>query len=138
MASFHDTRGVDTRGDFGFPISTPPTPSPTPPRSPSTRFRTGFQHGNAEQGTRDNFGRPATFRTNEPPRTPRRARSPGTAKIETEKGTTGVNVENNRLNNPSAVVSDWQHSSNLYVNTFKKSRRIVHSWLISNQKWTAS
>ena len=62
----------------------------------------------------------------------------GTAKIESEKGTTGVNVENNRLKNPSALVSDWEHSSNLYVNTFKNSRRNVHSWLISNQKWKAS
>ena len=62
----------------------------------------------------------------------------GTAKIESEIGTTGVNLENNRLKNPSVLVSDWEHSNNLYVNIFKKLRRNVHSWLISNQKWKAS
>ena len=61
--------------NFGFTPTA--TPTPTPPRSPSTRFRSGFRHGSAEQQPYDNFGRPANFRQAETPRTPRRARSPG-------------------------------------------------------------
>ena len=62
-----------------------------------------------------------------------------TAKIESEIGMTGVNPkEDNRLKNPSDLVSDWDHSSNLYDNIFKKSKRNVHFWLTSSLKWRPS
>ena len=62
-----------------------------------------------------------------------------TAKIESEIRLTGVNPkEDNRLKNPPDLVFDWDHSSNLCDNIFKRWRHNVHFWLTSSLKWMPS
>ena len=68
---------ADRVRNVGGPNGITPPLTPTTGRSPSATPRTNTRHGSSEQEPRDVFGRAAEFyRSEEVPRTPRRARSP--------------------------------------------------------------